>query len=60
MLGAIWSLLAVIDVDLVHFSKVIVSWNSMENVIKVVHVGDCACCINAYVCPTSSASDKIQ
>ena len=30
--------LAAIDVDLVHFSKLIVSWNAMENVIRAVHV----------------------
>ena len=62
VLGAIHgaSLLAATDVDLVHFSKLIVSWNAMENVIKAVHVRDCACCINACACPTSSASDEVQ
>ena len=32
------SLLAAIDVDPVHFSELIVSWNAMEKVIKVVPV----------------------
>ena len=36
--GASW--VAAINVDLVHFSELIVSWNTMENVIKVVHVRD--------------------
>ena len=30
--------LAAIDVDLVHFSKLIVSWNAMEDAIRAVHV----------------------
>ena len=52
------SLLAAIDVDLVYFSELFVSWNAMENVIKAVHVRDCACYTNACMCPTSSASDE--
>ena len=46
--------LAAIDVDLVHFSKckLIVSWNAMENVIRAVHVRNCASYISACVCPT--------
>ena len=54
--------LAAIDVDLVHFSKckLIVSWNAMENVIRAVHVRNCASYISACVCPTSSASDEVQ
>ena len=55
-------LAAAIDVDLVHFSKckLIVSWNAMENVIRAVHVRNCASYISACVCPTSSASDEVQ
>ena len=49
-----------IDVDLVNFSRLIVSWNAMENVIRAVHVCNCASYISAYVCPTSSASDEVQ
>ena len=30
-------MLAAIDVELVHFSEVIVSWNAMKNVIKAVN-----------------------
>ena len=52
--------LAAIDVDLVHFSKLIVSWNAMENVIRAVHVRNCASYTSACVCPTSSASDEAQ
>ena len=45
--------LAAKDVDLVHFSKckLIVSWNAMENVIRAVHVRNCASYISACVCP---------
>ena len=32
----------------------------MENVIRAVHVRNCASCISACVCPTSSASDEVQ
>ena len=52
--------LAAIDVELVHSSKLIVSWNAMENVIRAVHVHNCASYISACVCPTSSASDEVQ
>ena len=52
--------LAAIDVDLVHFSKLIVSWNAMQNAIRAVHVCNCASYISACVCPTSSASDEVQ
>ena len=48
------------DVDLVHFSKLIVSWNAMENAIRAVHVCNCASYISACVCPTLSASDEVQ
>ena len=54
------SLLAAIDVDLVYFSKLFVSWNAMEDIVKAVHVRDCACYTNACTCPTSSASDEVQ
>ena len=39
------SLLAAIDIHLVHFSELIICWNAMENVIKAAHVCDCACYI---------------
>ena len=52
--------LAGIDVDLVHFSKLIVSWNAMEDAIRAVHVCNCASYISACVCPTLSASDEVQ
>ena len=32
----------------------------MENVIRAVHVCNCASYISACVCPTSSASDEVQ
>ena len=32
----------------------------MENVIRAVHVRNCASYISACVCPTSSASDEAQ
>ena len=54
------SLLAAIDVDLVYFSELFVSWNAMENIIKAVYVCDCACYTNACTCPTSSVSDEVQ
>ena len=31
----------------------------MENVIRAVHVRNCASYISACVCPTSSASDEV-
>ena len=52
--------LVAIDVDLAHFSKLIVSWNAMENVTRAVHVRNCTSYISACVCPTSSASDEVQ
>ena len=39
------SLLAAIDVDLVYFSELFVSWNAMENVIKAVHVIPIHACV---------------
>ena len=53
-------ILSAIDVDLVHFSELIVNLNAMENVIRAVHVHNCAGYINACTCPTSSASDEVQ
>ena len=35
---------------LVHFSKLIVSWNAMENAIRAVHVCNCASYISVHVC----------
>ena len=53
-------MLAGIDVDLVYFSELFISWNAMENIIKAVYVRDYACYTNACTCPTSSASDEVQ
>ena len=48
------SLLAAIDVDLVYFSELFVSWNAMENIIKAVHVCDWACYTNACLVLTET------